>query len=91
VYINRGYSDEDVITYIIPDNFNIELKPNDLMIESPFGSYSTSLKLEGKKLVYNRKLIVNSGTYPADTYQKFADLLNAASGNDQGKIVFKTN
>lgn len=73
VYINRGYLDEDEITYNLPDGYRITNKPLDLSIDKPFGKYKASMHIMGNKLVYKRSLQINDGTYPKDA---FADLVD---------------
>jgi len=91
VYVNRGFTDEDEIIYNVPEGYSIEAKPEDREIKSPFGSYTTKVKMEGKKLTYNRKFVLNNGTYPADTYENFMRFFSDVSSSDNGKIVFKTD
>jgi transglutaminase-like putative cysteine protease len=72
VYINRGYLDEDNISYTLPDGYSISSKPLTLTIDKPFGKYSTSTQIMGNKLIYKRSLQINDGTFDKDTY---ADLM----------------
>lgn len=89
VYVNRGFTDEDEIIYNVPEGYSIEAKPEDREIKSPFGSYIIKVKMEGKKLTYNRKFVLNNGTYPADTYENFMRFFSDVSSSDNGKVVFK--
>ncbi|MBC7565346.1 MAG: DUF3857 domain-containing protein [Pedobacter sp.] len=91
LYINRGYTDIDEVVYNLPDGYKIDLKPNDIDLKSPFGSYTLTSKIEGKKLTYKRKIVLNNGIFPAEDYTKFADFFNAVSSNDQNKIIFSVN
>ncbi|WP_214229296.1 DUF3857 domain-containing protein [Pedobacter sp. B4-66] len=91
VYVNRGFTDEDEIVYNVPEGYSIEAKPEDREIKSPFGSYTIKVKMEGKKLTYNRKFVLNNGTYPADTYENFMRFFSDVSSSDNGKVVFKTD
>jgi hypothetical protein len=91
VYINRGYIDVDVVVYNLPEGYKVDLKPKDTDVNSPFGSYSLSTQLEGRKLTFIRKMVLNSGTFPAEEYVKFADFFNTVSSNDHNRIVFSVN
>ncbi|MEJ7557880.1 MAG: DUF3857 domain-containing protein [Pedobacter sp.] len=91
VYINRGYTDIDVVVYNLPEGYKIDLKPKDVDLQSPFGSYTLTTKLEGNKLHYSRKIILNNGTFPAEDYVKFADFFNTVTSNDHNKIIFSVN
>jgi hypothetical protein len=89
VFINRGYTDLDEITYTIPDNWDVEYLPEDIEIKNSFGSYSVSVKKEDKKLIYSRKMVLNNGTYSADKYADFSTFMNKTSSNDRIKAVLK--
>lgn len=91
VYVNRGFTDEDEIVYNVPEGYSIEAKPEDREIKSPFGSYVIKVKMEGKKLTYSRKFVLNNGTYPANTYESFMRFFSDVSSSDNGKVVFKTD
>jgi hypothetical protein len=89
VFINRGYTDLDEITYTIPDNWDFEYLPEDIEIKNSFGSYKVSVKKEDKKLIYSRKMVLNDGTYSADKYADFSNFMNKISSTDRIKAVFK--
>jgi len=91
VYVNRGFTDEDEIVYNIPEGYSIEAKPADREIKSPFGSYTVKVNMEGKKLTYNRKFVLNNGMYPADSYESFMRFFSDVSSSDNSKVVFKTD
>jgi transglutaminase-like putative cysteine protease len=91
VYINRGYTDVDVLTYNLPEGYEIDLRPKDVTVKSPFGTFTLTVELRDRKLTYTRMLSLNNGTFPAEDYEKFANFFNTVSSNDQGKIVFKVN
>jgi transglutaminase-like putative cysteine protease len=91
VYINRGYTDLDELTYHIPEGFTVELKPQDKEIQSPFGSYSINIEIKDKLILYKRRMVLNSGTWPAKQYEEFVSFMDAANSSDQGKMVFQMN
>jgi len=73
VYINRGYIDEDEITYTLPDGYRIATKLLELTIDKPFGKYKANMLIVGNKLVYKRTLQINDGTYSKDVYEDLVD------------------
>ncbi|RZM22249.1 MAG: DUF3857 domain-containing protein [Pedobacter sp.] len=91
VYINRGYTDEDEIVYQLPDGYSITARPPDQEIKSAFGTYTMRISMEGKKLTYKRKMVLNNGTYPADKYEDLTQFFSTISGLDNSKVIFKTN
>lgn len=89
VYVNRGYTDEDELIYQLPAGFKLEALPNSKQINSAFGSYSSTIKLEGKTLIYKRKITIKDGTYPAEQYQEFSTFMNDISTADHSRVVYK--
>ncbi len=91
VFINRGYTDTDEIVYTLPDDIHIDHIPQNIAIENAFGSYQVRIRKEDKKLIYQRKFVLNNGTYPAGKYVDFVNFISTVSTSDQLKAVFKTN
>lgn len=88
VYINRGYTDIDTITYTLPENVIPLIEPSDKNISSEFGSYISRTTLEGNKLIYYRKFIMNDGTFPAESYATFFKFITDVNTGDHIKLVF---
>ncbi len=91
IAVNRGFTDEDILTYQLPDNYKIEMKPENREINCIFGSYNFSLEIQNKKLIYTRKLVLKNGIYAASNYPELTKFINAVSEIDNSKIVFKTD
>lgn len=88
VYLNRGYTDEDVITYTLPDNVQTEfIMPQSKNLKSPFGEYISKTSVDGKKLTYYRKLVLNEGTFPAESYEAFAKFVGDVNSADYLKLA----
>lgn len=90
VFVNRGYTDLDEIVYVLPEDLITEVIPKDVEIVNSFGTYRATVRKDDKKLIYNRKFILNSGTYPADKYADFAGFISTVNSNDNMKAVFKS-
>jgi len=73
VYINRGSTDEDEITYTVPAGYHLEKEPLNVSINKPFGNFTAIMTLSGNQLTYKRKFQLIDGTYSPDTYQDFVD------------------
>ncbi|NII82489.1 DUF3857 domain-containing transglutaminase family protein [Pedobacter sp. SG908] len=88
VYINRGYTDEDTIIYTLPDNVNSELIiGQNKTFKSVFGEYTCKASLEGNKLTYHRKFVLNDGTFPAEQYSEFSKFINDVNSADYLKLA----
>lgn len=90
VYINRGYTDEDQITFTLPAGYRLAATPLDEEIDSPFGYYHATVRQEGDTIVYYRRFTLNEGTFPPDRYAAFCAFINRVSALDSYKAVLTT-
>lgn len=87
VYINRGYTDVDTIVYLLPDHFTGNIEPYEKVINCEYGSYVATAKLEGKKLSYTRKMILNDGTFKAESYAVYSKFMADVNSADHQKLI----
>jgi len=73
VYINRGYTDADEISYTIPPGYRLEKTPLNISIDKPFGKFTATMDMRGDQLIYKRKFQLIDGTYSKDTYADLVD------------------
>ncbi|CAN5149710.1 hypothetical protein BH09BAC3_BH09BAC3_16420 [soil metagenome] len=85
---NRGYIDLDSIYYLIPEELYPEFLPNPVKISSRFGEYEANFQFEQGKLIYIRKIRMNKGEFPADSYNEFVDFKKNINKSDNTKVVF---
>jgi hypothetical protein len=90
-YINRGYTDEDEISYTLPKGYHVDMRPASISIDKPFGKFSVSAVVIGDQLIYKRKLQVIDGTYNKDIYQEFVDFYQAISETDNSNVTLIKN
>ncbi|RZL44846.1 MAG: DUF3857 domain-containing protein [Pedobacter sp.] len=87
VYINRGYTDIDTIIYTIPENVIAVIEPHQKALNSDFGSYISTATIEGNKLTYYRKFVLNEGTFPAQGYEQFSKFITEVNTADNLKFI----
>ncbi|MDB5120871.1 MAG: hypothetical protein JWN56_2089 [Sphingobacteriales bacterium] len=87
VKINRGYVDVDVTTFILPQGFKIDFKPDNHNIESTCGTYRSTVEQKGEIIKYTRKMKLKEGVYPADKYQDLVNLYQSAYEADNEKLI----
>jgi hypothetical protein len=87
VYINRGYTDQDTIIFTLPEDYKLELKPNDMVIEKPFGSFISTLEIKGNQAVYNRHIQLYEGYYPESDYQELVSFYQKIADRDEARIT----
>ncbi|MEZ4883012.1 MAG: DUF3857 domain-containing protein [Flavobacteriaceae bacterium] len=92
LYLAHGFIDEDTVEVEIPEDFSVEVLPEDTILETKFGKYEISFtKTVGNKLVYNRKLMINKGEYPSSEYENYRDFMRSIARLDKTKILLKQN
>ncbi|MEC3879067.1 DUF3857 domain-containing protein [Parapedobacter sp. 10938] len=87
VYVNRGYVDEDHLTYTLPTGYAVVSGPWEITLDSPFGCYALTMEQVGNQLSYQRRLVLYGGTYPADQYAELCRFINEVSAFDRHKVV----
>lgn len=85
------YIDTDVISYQLPaSTFEAELLPDPQVINSRFGEYSASVKIEKNALIYTRTLRMNNGRFPASSYNELIDFYKKIQKADKMQVVLAT-
>jgi hypothetical protein len=87
VYINRGYTDEDEISYTLPEGYHVDLRPTNVSIDKPFGKFSATVIINGNKLIFKRRMQVLDGTYSKDTYQDLVDFYQSVVESDNNNVT----
>ncbi len=85
--VSRPYSENDSITYKIPDGYKMEALPDPVKVVSEFGKYHSSAKLVGESIIYEREFILNKGHYPKEKYNDFVEFLESVVKSDDAKAV----
>jgi hypothetical protein len=57
-------------------------------LNSRFGEYESSIRVDQGNLVYIRRVKMNKGQYPANTYQEMIDFFKGINKADNMKMVF---
>ncbi len=83
----REYTDIDTAEIKLPGGYQTESMPEPVTIESKFGKYSASVKMEGDKLIYYRSMQRFSGRYPPAEYNNMVKFLNQVYKADNNKVV----
>ncbi|MFI5163125.1 MAG: DUF3857 domain-containing protein [Sphingobacteriales bacterium] len=87
VTIERGYTEEDNITYTLPKGYSLDSDPLEVKIDKPFGTYTATMAVKGDQLVYSRKFQVKDGTYSKDMYQDVVDFYQSVVDADNYNVV----
>ena len=90
VVIRMPYTDIDSIEYQIPDDVYPEFLPEPIIIKSQFGEYESRCTVEQGRVLYSRKLRINHGEFPPESYTELIDFYKAINRADNTKLVFLT-
>ncbi len=86
--IRRGHTYRDKIELLIPDGYSVEAAFPPITLDTKFGTYKANIeKYEGSKLIYNRELKLNSGTFAPDEYNEYVNFIEQVVKKDKSKIV----
>lgn len=91
VYISRGYIDSDELVYSLPEGYRLESRPSDQRLQTGFGEFSAEISLTDNTLVYKRRLRLNEGVYPAETYAKLVDFYQRVYESDRTNLILIRN
>ena len=70
---DNGFLDEDMITLNIPEDYKVEAVPDNVSVEYPFGSFSSTISLSDKKLIIKNRRVEKRGTFNKDLYKSLCD------------------
>lgn len=92
VRIMRGYTFVDSVDFIIPEGYQVSHIPQEISLNTPFGSYQTRYTLSNNTLVYHRTFITHEGDFQPNQYHDLREFYREVVKNDSNKIVLtKTN
>jgi hypothetical protein len=91
VYINRGYTDEDEITYTLPAGYRPDMAPLNISLKKPFGSFRVTTVISDNKLIYKRRIEIIDGTYNKESYTDLVDFYQAVADADSYNIMLVKN
>jgi hypothetical protein len=91
VHINRGYTEEDEITYTLPKGYKLDVEPLNVNVKKVFGNYTASISVKDGQLIYKRKMQINDGDYDKAVYQELVDFYQSVVDADNTQITLVKN
>lgn len=85
--VSYQYQDEDEIVYHLPDGFEVEFLPENVLIESEFGTYKAEFVKENDKIIYRRTQQMNARRYPPEKYAEYIEFSRKIYQTDRLKAV----
>jgi hypothetical protein len=88
VVLKMGYVDLDTIRFHLPEELYSEFLPEPLKVKSRFGEYEAAFKIDQGKVVYVRKMVLNKGEFPPESYNELIEFYKSINKADNIKLVF---
>ena len=91
VYINRGHTEVDEITYTLPAGYHLEKTPLNVSVKKPFGEFSVNMTVDGNKVIYKRNFKIIDGTFSKDIYADVVDFYQLVYDADHYTVSLVKN
>lgn len=88
VVLKTAFIDLDTIRYHMPEGIYPEFTPKPVTLKSRFGEYEASFIVEENNVLYIRRLKMNEGVFPPESYTELIDFYKSLNRADNTKIVF---
>ncbi|MBI1341328.1 MAG: DUF3857 domain-containing protein [Terrimonas sp.] len=87
VILKYEYRDIDTVEIEIPAGYQLEAKPKSININSPFGKYNATVRLEGNKIIYYRLNEQYSGRFAPAAYNDLVKFYDDIYKADRSRVV----
>jgi hypothetical protein len=88
VQIQRGFYDNDEVVINLPEGYNVEALPTNVVFEDKFGQYNAEFKIVAPgKMSYKRSLLIREGLYAATEYENYRKFVEQIARAENSKIV----
>lgn len=81
------YEDTDSVEITLPEGYQPEAMPENVLVKTRFGKYNCSVKLEGNKLFYFRNIEHYGGRFPAADYNELVRFYETIYKADRNRVV----
>ncbi|KXH81363.1 DUF3857 domain-containing protein [Chryseobacterium kwangjuense] len=85
--IGQSFQDEYEIDFAIPKNYKIDEIPQNLQINSEFGTYKLTFVKNGESLKVTRFIKINKGLFPKEKYNDYISFRKKTLNGDNAKIL----
>jgi hypothetical protein len=89
VYFRYPWTEIDEVTIEMPDGYELERMPAPISIDAGAATYRASFRLEGRRVIYQRRLVVNSIVVEAGKYSDLKAFFDNVHQADRTAVPFK--
>ncbi|WP_421894219.1 DUF3857 domain-containing protein [Marinoscillum sp.] len=87
VEIRYGYTQIDTLNVTFPEVYFPENTPQDIQLNTSFGSYERTIIQDQNQFKIIRKCVIQNGTYPPSSYESLREFIRGVQKLDREKIV----
>ena len=87
ILIIQSSTDTDTLIYKLPESYSPESLPRGVILNSAFGTYSSTIALNGNEIHFTRRYEIKRGRYKPSDYKAFYDYILAVSKADNAKVL----
>lgn len=87
--ISFGFVDSDTIRIEMPDGYIVESLPQDILHESEFGTFTSSIRQEDTLLTVIQSVFIKADRYPADKVKEFNEFAGVITKAYKNRVVLK--
>ncbi len=88
--IKRGFTLNDETLIKIPEQSWVYNKPEPIKLQTPFGSYESSIEMLDGKMVIKRRVVIYKGEYTGESYAAFNDFFLKIERLENRKLVLNS-
>ena len=81
------YRDTDSVEIVIPAGYTAESVPTDVVLETRFGKYRSTVKIDGNRILYFRTMEHFAGNFAAKEYAELVKFYEAMYKADRARLV----
>lgn len=89
ICINTGYKDQDSISIIIPEGYEIESMPGNVSLDNSFGSFRASLNRNNNAIIVRHHLIMKSGKWSKNEYDELVAFFEKINSSYKAKLILR--
>ncbi|HEX2639256.1 MAG TPA: transglutaminase-like domain-containing protein, partial [Pyrinomonadaceae bacterium] len=78
---------KEKVEFTLPAGFAVDEMPDPVNIETPFGTYATTYKVQDGKLLFTRSMTTNRGSVAVDKYNEVRDFYSKMRDAEQTPVV----
>lgn len=87
IWLRTASRDVDTVEITIPDGYTPESVFQPVTLETRFGKYQASVKVEGNRITYIRTCELKAGQYPAKDYQALEEFFATIYKTDRNRVI----